>query len=194
MLARQEHHREIETVADVELIVLAAQRVDVASQCPRVRRERFEFARLLARVGGDAVIAERNLRVDGDDPFVRQMHDDVGTEAASFVGQERLLNVEVAQLAHASQLDAAFEGVFSPRATNRRRCKRIGESRCLTLRALLCDEQRTDLFLQSAVRFVARVLALLQFAGIAAEHVAQRLQHRVDLGFLRVERRGQLAF
>ena len=122
------------------------------------------------------------------------MDDDVGTEAAAFVGQERLLRVEVAQLAHAGHLDAAPQRVLAPRAAHGRRVERVGEARRFALRQLLRCQQRADLLLQSAVRLVARVLALGQLAGVAVEHVAQRLEHRVDLGLLRVERRDDLAF
>ena len=99
--------------------------------------ERVALARLVGLVRGDAVIGQRNFRVDGDDALVRQMDDDVRTQAAAFVGQERLLRVEVAQLAHAGQLDAAPQRVLSPRAAHGRRVERVGEARRLALRQLL---------------------------------------------------------
>jgi hypothetical protein len=125
-IGRQEQHHELGRGVEAGPVALAAERVDVRPQRPRVLVELAVPDPLVARLCGTQVRVQRRLRVHHDVPAAVELHHQVGALPA-VVGADRDLLGEVAVLEHAGRLHHAAQLLLAPPAAHRRRAQRGDE-------------------------------------------------------------------
>ncbi len=130
------------------------------------------------------------LRIDDDGLRARQLHDEIGAQAA-VVGPDVVLRLEIAVLEHAGHLDDAAELDLAPAAADVRPvAQRTDEVPGLAAQVLLALGEDPDLGREIGVGAGARDLELLELAVDLLERLLQRPDEMLDGLLLLPELRG----
>ena len=167
-VVRQVHHDEFGAFVEPFPVGLPCQLPDVLLHLRRVIPEPRRPRRLVRRLRGVEVRAQRRLGVDQNGTPRRHPDDHVGPQRRPLRG-DRHLFVEVAVLGKPGELDHAAQVDLGPPAAVRRR----PQGRDQRARVLV---ERVHLLPQRRVRADARLLQLLH----VADHLVERLPHRRD--------------
>jgi hypothetical protein len=188
-LAGQEEHDELGGARELRPVAAARELFEVAADVARVLGELGVALGVARRLRRGEIGRERRLRVDREAAIPGQAHDQVGASAAAAIARaaaravrEGRLEVEVAVLEHAGELDDAAQLQLAPATAGVRRAERLAEVARLLLEQAIGGGDELEMAGQGFVVALPLGLDLLELGVDPGEGFLERADEGVDRG------------